>query len=335
MSTTVNLESVRIRLLMADSENKHLLASWLSEQYEVEQPSENTLEGSFDLAIFDETTFPQIDSDRLQSRKANEAPVALPYFLVASTRGVQHSEEIWQLVDDVIMTPIEQPVLDARLRSLLETRQLSLDLQEKNQRLEKFAGVVSHDLRNPLAVAKGHTNLAKETGSEESFNKIIHSLERMEAIIEDVLALSRQRANIDDPEPRELGTVAKQAWELIEAPEATFESGANLPIIIADEGRLRQLLENLFRNSIEHGSETVTVSVMSITNGFAVADDGPGVPEEKRDDIFESGVTTNERGTGFGLDIVQTVCTAHDWDISISESESGGAQFEVTGIESR
>jgi signal transduction histidine kinase len=157
----------------------------------------------------------------------------------------------------------------------------------------------------------------------------------MEAIIEDVLALSRQRANIDDPEPRELGTVAKQAWELIEAPEATFESGANLPIIIADEGRLRQLLENLFRNSIEHGSETVTVSVMSITNGFAVADDGPGVPEEKRDDIFESGVTTNERGTGFGLDIVQTVCTAHDWDISISESESGGAQFEVTGIESR
>jgi PleD family two-component response regulator len=126
MSTTVNLESVRIRLLMADSENKHLLASWLSEQYEVEQPSENTLEGSFDLAIFDETTFPQIDSDRLQNRKANEAPVALPYFLVASTRDVQHSEEIWQLVDDVIVTPIEQPVLDARLRSLLETRQLSL-----------------------------------------------------------------------------------------------------------------------------------------------------------------------------------------------------------------
>jgi signal transduction histidine kinase len=73
---------------------------------------------------------------------------------------------------------------------------------------------------------------------------------------------------------------------------------------------------------------------MSITNGFAVADDGPGVPEEKRDDIFESGVTTNERGTGFGLDIVQTVCTAHDWDISVSESESGGAQFEVIGVES-
>jgi signal transduction histidine kinase len=333
MTTTDELESARIRLLMADTENKELLASWLSEQYDVEEPSEDRLQGTFDLAIFDQESFRRIDPARLRDRKQAEAPVALPCLLVASSATIQHSETVWQLVDDVIVAPIEQPVLKARLESLLETRSLSLALAEKNRRLEEFAGIVAHDLRNPLAAARGHAKIARETGDEASFEIAINSLDRMEAIINDVLELSRQGTDIDDPESTDLAVLARDAWESVEAPDATFRCDTDLPIIIADSSRLRQLLENLFRNSIEHGGETVTVSVTSTPDGFAVADDGPGIPAERRDVIFESGFTTNDRGTGFGLDIVQTICTAHGWEITVSESAAGGAQFDVIGIQ--
>jgi signal transduction histidine kinase len=63
--------------------------------------------------------------------------------------------------------------------------------------------------------------------------------------------------------------------------------------------------------------------------GFFVEDDGPGIPEDERDQIFDHGYTTNESGTGFGLSIVTTIVEALGWEINAKKATDGGARFEI------
>ena len=84
---------------------------------------------------------------------------------------------------------------------------------------------------------------------------------------------------------------------------------------------------------MEHGDETVTITVERLDDGFAVEDDGPGIPPEERERVFEQQYTTAETGTGFGLAIVEQVIDAHGWEIDLSASSSGGARFEITGVD--
>jgi len=91
------------------------------------------------------------------------------------------------------------------------------------------------------------------------------------------------------------------------------------------------VFENLYRNAIEHGGDGVTIRVGTSNGGFFVEDTGPGIPADERDDVFESGYTTNEDGTGFGLAIVKRVVEAHGWEITVTEGSDGGARFEVSG----
>jgi signal transduction histidine kinase len=69
--------------------------------------------------------------------------------------------------------------------------------------------------------------------------------------------------------------------------------------------------------------------------GFDVADDGPGIPDHERERVFESGYSQGETGTGFELSIVQEMVATHDWEITITESEGGGARFDSTGLEKK
>ncbi|WP_123536587.1 GAF domain-containing sensor histidine kinase [Halosimplex salinum] len=201
------------------------------------------------------------------------------------------------------------------------------ELARQNDRLEEFAGVVSHDLRNPLNVAAGRIEYLREADDDEHLAAAADALTRMEELIEDLLALARQGATVESFEQVSLGTVAAEAWNSVDSPAATLRTD-DLGVIAADRPRLRQLLENLFRNSVEHGGEGVTVTVERIEGGFAVSDDGPGIPADERDTVLRPGYSTNPDGTGFGLNIVQRIAEAHGWDVSVGESPTGGARFE-------
>jgi signal transduction histidine kinase len=98
--------------------------------------------------------------------------------------------------------------------------------------------------------------------------------------------------------------------------------------VTGDAGQLRALFENLFRNAIGHGGDDVTVRVGPVENGFYVEDTGKGIPLQDRDRVFEHGFTTGYGGSGVGLTIVRRIATAHGLDVSLSESEEGGARFE-------
>lgn len=217
------------------------------------------------------------------------------------------------------------------LRDVTEERTWQRQLEEKNERLDQFARIVSHDLRNPINVASGHLSLIRDTGSEQSIDKVEQSLDRMEAIIEDVLTLARHGESIGETEPVSLDAHGERAWSHVDTAEATLVVDCDRTID-ADPDRLLQLFENLFRNAVEHGREDVTVTVGTDGSSFYVADDGPGIPEDEREKVLDSGYTTAQNGTGFGLAIVTQIAQAHDWTVTVTESAAGGARFEIHGI---
>jgi signal transduction histidine kinase len=228
----------------------------------------------------------------------------------------------------------------------LETQERELTRQ--NEQLERFAGVLSHDLRNPFGVAQGRLKLVQDEHDSEHLDSIATAHERIDTLIEDLLTLAQQGEQISDIEPVDIGPLSADCWATVGTENATLETGAMRPIM-ADRDRLRQLLENLFRNSVEHGSTssrpgaddgedgntalTITVGELDDGAGFYVADDGPGIPEDDLETVFDSGYSTGQDGTGLGLAIVEEIAGAHGWNSRATNGENGGARFEITGVE--
>jgi signal transduction histidine kinase len=151
--------------------------------------------------------------------------------------------------------------------------------------------------------------------------------------------------------------VVRQAWATVETAEASLVVEDSVDVE-ADEGRLRELFENLVRNAVEHAGPAPTVRVGRLAgsgaerqsqpananggssgcegtdqrtgrSGFYVADDGPGIPPEQRDTVFQHGHTTAADGSGLGLSIVKGIAEAHGWTVDVCEGEGGGACFEI------
>jgi PAS domain S-box-containing protein len=205
------------------------------------------------------------------------------------------------------------------------------DLERQNERLEEFAGILSHDLRNPLNVAAGRVELAGTECDSEHLEEAARALDRMEELIGDVLTLTREGQPVRDTGVVDLAAAVERSWRNVATADATLEVETGRRVEV-DAGRVKRLFENLLRNAIEHGGPEVTVTVGNLDDGFYVADDGPGIPEGERDDVFEAGYTTSEEGTGLGLNIARQVVDAHGWEIEVTESDAGGARFAITGV---
>jgi PAS domain S-box-containing protein len=208
----------------------------------------------------------------------------------------------------------------------LERERRERKLEQQNSRLEKFASAVSHDLRNPLNVAQSRLALFEETGDEEHLEYARESHERMDEIIEETLTLAREGELVEETTAVSLETIARQCWRSVETREGTLTVAADAEIQ-AHPQKVRHIFENLLGNAVEHAGDGVTVEVGPTESGFYVADDGPGIEPSAREQVFEYGYTTSS-GSGFGLSIVEMIADAHGWEVSITESDAGGARFE-------
>lgn len=220
------------------------------------------------------------------------------------------------------------------LQDITDQRKRQRILERTNERLDQFASVVTHDLRNPLNVAKGRIELAREDDADDHLEAVDTALDRMETLIDDVLELARQGQPISETEAVTLSSVARQCWAVIDSHDATLTIDRDCSFQ-ADNDRLQRLFENLFRNAIEHGGSEVTIRLGSLSHGggFYIADDGTGIPEDRRTKVFESGYSTADEGTGLGLSIVEEIVDAHGWNIDVSDSLDGGARFEITAVD--
>jgi PAS domain S-box-containing protein len=235
------------------------------------------------------------------------------------------------------------------LRNISEQRRDKQELVNQNERLEELVSVISHDLKTPLTTADTALSLAEETGEQEFFERANRAHERADAIIEEVLTLTKEGEQLVTTDAVAIETVAEEAWETSSRGNANLSITTN-SIIEGDPSRLQRLFENLFANAIEHGTTTtrseesnetehenidVNITVGSINSkdtGFYVADNGPGIPTDERDLVFQPGFTTIGDGTGFGLAIVDRIANAHGWEVQVTESKTGGARFEFTSV---
>ncbi|GAB6862197.1 hypothetical protein JCM17092_22860 [Haloplanus litoreus] len=286
--------------------------------------------------------------------------------------------------DDLVVGKILAGSLAAALEQVSRTQELrdrERELARRNEQLESFASILSHDLRNPLNVATGQLELAMEECNSDSLPPIERSLDRMATLIDDLLTLAREGASVGEMEPVDLGSLTRTCWGTVETGDANLTVETERTVV-ADRSRLRQLVENLVRNAVEHSStgnrtpsddavehsstgnrtpsddavehsstgnrtpsddavehsstgnqSDVTVTVGGLADGFFVADDGPGIPADEREVVFDAGYSTGLDGTGLGLQIVERVADAHGWDVSVADSADGGTRIEITGVE--
>ncbi|WP_435318928.1 ATP-binding protein [Haloarchaeobius sp. TZWSO28] len=224
-----------------------------------------------------------------------------------------------------------------RLDRLQALRDRETELARQNERLDEFASVVSHDLRNPLSVAMMYLSLAAEDEDCRYIPRARAALDRMDDLVTDVLELARQGRVLGETEPLDLGATATVSWGVVDTGDAALCLDDDLETVDADAVRLQQLFENLFRNAVEHGrdeedQEPLTVRVGRLDDpdvGFFVEDNGVGIPPDDRERVFERGVTGAPHGTGFGLAIVALVAEAHGWELDLVSSKEGGARFEI------
>ncbi|OAQ53651.1 hypothetical protein HTG_05170 [Natrinema mahii] len=234
------------------------------------------------------------------------------------------------------------------LRDISDRKEHERELEAQNERLERFASIVSHDLRNPLNVAQGRLAEARRTCDcdEAHLEEVAWAHDRMGVLIENILTIARDRDPQPDPESIDLAAIVDDCWDHVDTGAAALRVDTDA-VVRADRARLKQLLENLLRNAVDHGDAdpagqrdgdrpgvTITVGDLEGGDGFYVADDGPGIPPDERERVFDSGYSSDGDGTGLGLAIVERIATGHGWTATVTESAAGGARFELAGVDS-
>jgi PAS domain S-box-containing protein len=296
---------------------------------------------AFAESVSEQFADPEAFVDRIEAVVTDDDPVDGEAIRLADGRTVERSHR-----------PIELPDGAGHLwtyRDVTDRKHRERELRRRNDRLAEFASIVSHDLRNPLQVARGRLELAHELGTDDDLDAVADAHGRMERLIDDLLALAQDGDTIAETEPVSLPELVAECWENVSTASATLVVDTDR-VVEADRSRLRQLFENLVRNSVDHAGDEVTVTVGDLSEGFFVADDGPGIPAEHRETVFEAGYSTTATGSGLGLRIVEQVAHAHDWTVSVTGGDDGltvrdthesasepstplGARFEFTDVD--
>ncbi|GAA0964589.1 HAMP domain-containing sensor histidine kinase [Actinocorallia libanotica] len=201
----------------------------------------------------------------------------------------------------------------------------------------EFLDDAGHELRTPLTVVRGHLELMGDDDREETLALVMDELGRMNRIVEDLLLLARSEqpgflkpgtvpvAELTVDVLAKVRTLGAREWRLDEVADAH---------VTADGQRLTQALLQLVANAVRHTRDGGRIGVGTALRdgGLAlwVRDDGPGVPPELRERIFERFAHGERGGTGLGLAIVGSIAHAHGGRVAVADAPGGGALFTIT-----
>ena len=274
------------------------------------------------------------DDDRVRVRQAMQSASAgspqVVEYRVAKADGIQ----LWVESRCTPVTDEDGAVtsLVGMTRDITDRKLYQRELTETIDQLEEFTATVSHDLRNPLNVAAGNIQLAAaETEVEsEPLDTALGAVERMDRLVDELLTLAKEGKTVGDQRRVSFEQIVAKSFENARASETNLRLTGTVELS-CDPARLTEAFENLVRNAVEHGGSDVTLTAGTLPDrdGVFLEDDGPGIPAEDRDRVFEKGHTTRRDGSGFGLAIVERIADAHGWDVRAAEGETGGARFEM------
>lgn len=268
--------------------------------------------------------------------------VALVQF-VTRTEAVEAFTATSRAVDLDRLARTEQ-----RLRSALaEIKASNAALRASNEELERFASIVSHDLQSPLLVIRGMASMLLEqlttSDDRELAEAVVRNAEKMQTQISGILEVARAGTGSAPERPLELMDALEEVRALLaselQADGAVLEVRQDLPAVMLTRSEGVQLLQNLIHNALkfaggDEGPARIEVSGERLDGHVQVAveDDGPGVPPERREsvfDLFDRGAQTHV-GTGIGLATCRRIVERRGGRIWIDDSHLGGAAVRFT-----
>jgi len=268
---------------------------------------------------------------------------------MVATRALAPVERIRQEVEQITGDRLERRVPEPRSRDEIHRLALTMNqmlgrLENARDRQRQFVADASHELRSPLAsirqtaeVSRAHPGALPEA---ELADVVLEESARMQRLVEQLLLLTRadegaivrtrRDVDVDDLALTEARRVRRTGLEV-------DTSGVTAGRVRGDPGALAQVVRNLVDNAARHAEAAVAVAVHSSANGvgLSIDDDGPGIPVEERQRIFERFVRLDEGrsrdagGSGLGLAIVAEIVAAHGGSVAVSTSQLGGARFVV------
>ncbi len=268
------------------------------------------------------------------------------------TRSGKLVKTVWSVARIAVRGDLHAVVAVGQDQTRLAELQNQVIQAEKLATLGQLAAGVVHELNNPLTSITVYADYLRKKlerhpehplagqGDVEKVQRIGDAAQRILLFAKDLVQYAKPSG--DDPEPIDVGAVVKQSLSFC---EHLFERGRiervermerGSVMIDAIPGQLEQVVINLVTNACHAVGEggQVEVEVAAAEGGGAwivVADDGPGISETKRDQIFDPFFSTKSdgHGTGLGLSIVKNIVDQHQGDIRVDASPAGGARFCV------
>lgn len=365
----------RILLLLDSSGDQRLLAEFLSRRHQVIQPDEHLMAPQAilvdsDMAIAGWLTLQRLWPE-LKAKRRNVSPLLWPVLLAVSADAIgQVDEQLWECIDELIATPIRQAELATRIRVLLRSQQLSLELTTANQRLRErntqleelnrlksqFVSMVSHEFRNPLGVVSGYVQLLHSRGGQltatqqqDYLNRIQDTLKRLKTLVDDVLIIGRVGVGKLSYAPVPFDLIAFCRRLVGEIQFSSPDPGAvdlqidpqcetNLQQVYMDENLLRHILSNLLTNAVKYSPTGSPVTfwlecdAQQVT--LQVQDQGIGIPASDQPHLFEpfrrASNVSDISGTGLGLAIVKQCVELHGGGIQFESQIEQGSTFTIT-----
>jgi len=298
-------------------------------------------EGDYDVLLLDlglEATTGLATLERVFDHHPNQAIIVLT--------GLDDDEMAVEAIRTGAQDYLPKDDIDAdrlmrALRYAVERSKQERELQRRTEQMEFFNSILRHDLLNGMNVVQSRASMLASdlSGEREQYADTILRWS------DNIVDLTRKvRSTLDtltadqpaELEPVPLAPVISSQAERVRSmgEDVTIDVDCPDETAVMANDLLGDVLGNLLTNSVEHGGDAITVTVAESAGGDAVRmtvdDDGPGIPEDRRDEVFERGSkSASSSGTGFGLFFVRAMVSSYGGEVWAENSPDGGARFVI------
>ena len=285
----------------------------------------------------------------LSTRISADRPRPFPCLLLGSERTVgrffaaESGHPLSHLIDDAVATPVDPALLDRRVRAYLRIGQQSAEIERRQDQLSLLAQVLRHDIANAATVITGWGDVLREDVEPDglaALERVIRAGQRITELVENSRDLTRliETGHKLDTKAMPLAPVLEREVETIERVHESTSTGVvvtlhppPISVEVIAGGMLPSVFANLFSNAVRHNDAETTEIDVSVDVGpstvvVRVRDNGPGIPDDRKEEVFEpSTKSVDSPGDGLGLSLVRRLVDSYGGGIWFEDAPGGGS----------